>query len=327
MTSPIDGVTLQNIETNGITLRVAVAGTGPLVVFVHGWPELWYSWRHQVLAVAAAGFRAVAIDVRGYGGSERPQPVAAYTMAEITADVAGLVEALGEEQAILVGHDWGAPIVWNTSVLHADRVAAVAGLSVPFFQRAPVPPLDFWQQVYGDRFFYQNYFQAEGVAEAELEADPRTTLAKIYYAASGDASPEEAAAFANKESPDAGLLDGMVMPDPLPGWLSEADLDYFVEAYETSGFRGPLNRYRAQNLDWEELPELATATIEQPSCFIAGTRDGVRYMVPGLDMYENPGAFCSDFRGATLVDGAGHWVQQEAPDAVNEALLDFLNGL
>lgn len=326
MEAPVDGVSLKNVDSNGITLRIAEAGTGPLVVFVHGWPELWYSWRHQLSAVADAGYRAVALDVRGYGGSDKPEPVAAYTMKEITADVAGLIDALGEEQAILVGHDWGAPIVWNTSVLYPNRVAAVAGLSVPFFQRGEVPPLDAWAAAYKDRFFYMNYFQREGVAEAELEADVKRSLKLLYYAASGDADPEEAAAWGNKPA-DARMLDGLAEPAALPDWLSEADLDYFAAQFEAGGFRGPLNRYRAQNLDWEQLPQMANATIDQPSCFIAGTRDLVRYLVPGMDLFMAPGAFCTDFRGATLIEGEGHWVQQEAPGAVNEALLTFLRGL
>ena len=317
------GFSLEMIETNGIALRAAVAGEGPLVVLVHGWPELWYSWRHQIRALASAGYKVVAPDVRGYGGSDKPQAVGEYTMTKITADVVGLIDAMGEEQASLVGHDWGAPIVWNTSVLHPGRVRAVAGLSVPYFQRGEVPPTVMYKALYPDTFFYQLYFQQEGVPEAELEADVRRSLLSVYYAGSGDASPEAAAAFGNKPV-ESGLLDGMLLPEALPEWLTEADLEYFVAAYEASGFRGPLNRYRAQDRDWEELPQLSELTVDQPSCFIAGSRDGVRYMVPGVDLFANPGAFCTDFRGATIVDGEGHWIQQEAPEAVNRALIEFL---
>ncbi len=189
-----------------------------------------------------------------------------------------------------------------------------------------MPPLDAWAAAYKDRFFYQNYFQEEGVAEAELEADVEKTLRQVYFIASGDATPEEAQAFGNKP-PGSGLLDGLPDPAELPDWLTEEDLAYFASQFEASGFRGPLNRYRAQNLDWSELPQMSEARISQPSCFIAGTRDGVRYMVPGMDLFAAPGAFCTDFRGATLIEGEGHWVQQEAPAAVNAALLDFLGGL
>ncbi len=317
---------MEFINTNGIRLRAAVEGSGPLVILVHGWPELWYSWRHQIRALAASGYKVIAPDVRGYGGSDRPHPVEAYDMIELTADVVGLIDAEGEDRAILVGHDWGAPICWNTAVLHPERVAAVAGLSVPFIPRRDIPPLDLWQQMYEGRFFYQLYFQEEGVAEAELEADVRTSLRKIYYTASGDATPEEAQTFANKP-PGSGLLDGLPDPAELPAWLSEADLDYFTAAFEESGFRGPLNRYRAQQRDWELLPQLSTLTVDQPSCFIAGARDGVRAMVPGMDLFADPGAYCTDFRGATIIDGKGHWVQQEAPEAVNQALLEFLESV
>lgn len=321
-----DSFSMQFFTTNGIRIRAAVEGTGPVVIMVHGFPELWYSWRHQIRAVAEAGFRVVAPDVRGYGGSDKPDPIAAYDMVEMTSDVIGLIDALGEDTAILVGHDWGAPIVWNTAYLHPDRIAAVAGLSVPPGRRGQVPNLELWRQVYSGQFFYQLYFQPEGVAEAELEADVRSSLARIYYFASGDVPAEDLVRVAAK-GPDAAFLDGMSLPQVLPDWLSEADLDYFTAAFRASGFRGPLNRYRAQDRDWELLPELAELTIGQPSCFIAGARDVVRSFLPGVDLYANPGALCSDFRGATIIEGEGHFVQQEAPEAVNRALLDFLAGL
>ncbi len=318
-----DEFDLQYFETNGIRVRAAVAGSGPLVIFVHGWPELWYSWRHQLGALEEAGYRAVAMDVRGYGGSDKPDPVEAYTMRELTADVVGLIDALGEQQAVLVGHDWGAPICWNTAALFPARVSAVAGLSVPHLQRPPAPPIDIMRQLFAGRFFYQLYFQEEGVAESELEQDVKTSLRSIYYVASGNASADEARTFADKPE-DSGLLDGLPDPDVLPGWLSEVDLDYFAAEFEAGGFRGPINRYRAQNLDWHQLPELATLTVDQPSCFIGGAKDGVRSMIPGRDLFEGAGAHCTDFRGTTIIDGAGHWVQQEAPDTVNQALLEFL---
>ena len=173
------------------------------------------------------------------------------------------------------------------------------------------------------RFFYQLYFQDEGVAEAEFEADIRTALRTVYFNASGDRNPADTQARAPKD-PDANYLSGLSNPDPFPDWLTDEDLDYYVEAFMESGFRGPLNRYRAQQRDWELLPELSELTISQPSYFIAGSLDPVRNFIPGADMYENPGSFCADFRGATIIDGEGHWVQQEAPEAVNRALLGFL---
>ena len=316
-----DAFTLSQFSTNGISVRAAVEGNGPLVILVHGWPELWYSWRHQIKPIAAAGYRVVAPDVRGYGGSDKPRSVAAYDMATIMADIVGLIDTLGEEKAILVGHDWGAPICWNTAALHSDRVAAVAGLSVPYRKRPPVSPIAMWRQIYKDKFFYQLYFQDEGVAERELEADVRHSLRKIYYSISGDAPSLDTWI---QRPPTATLLEAFTDPDPFPAWMSPADLDYFVENFEASGFRGPINRYRNQERDFDDLPDMGATPVHQPSCFIAGSKDVVRSFVPGMDLYADAGLNCTDFRFTHIIDGVGHWVQQEAPDAVNEALLRFL---
>ncbi len=316
----------QRFETNGISVRAAVEGSGPLVIMVHGFPELWYSWRHQIQPIADAGFRVVAPDVRGYGESDKPRSIEAYDMVALTNDVVGLIDALGEDQAILVGHDWGAPICWNTAALHPDRVAAVAGLSVPFFQRGDVASTEQWTALYGEGFFYQLYFQDEGVAEVAFEADVRTALRKIYYTISGDGEHAPLHSLSAPE-PVADMLGTMVDPDPFPSWMTEADLDYYTAAFEKGGFRGPLNRYRAQRRDWEQLPQLSQLQVHQPSCFIAGSLDPVRTFVPGVDLYAVPDAACTDFRGTTLIEGEGHWIQQEAPDAVNSALLSFLEGM
>ncbi len=313
-----DQFKLQSIETNGIRLRAAVEGEGPLVMMVHGWPELWYSWRHQIKPVANAGYRVVAPDMRGYGGSDKPEAVEAYDMASLMADVVGLIDAFGEEKAILVGHDWGAPIVWNTAALHPNRVTAVAGLSVPYRKRGRISPMAFWRKV---NLFYQLYFQDEGVAEAELEADVRTSLRKIYYAASGD-SPSADGWF--NGSAAGGLLDAFVDPDAFPDWMTEVDLDYFVSNFEASGFRGPINRYRNQERDFQMLPDMGVRPVSQPSCFIAGSKDFVRMFIPRFDSYEDVSSHCADLRNKTIIEGAGHWVQQEAPAAVNAALATFL---
>lgn len=316
--------TLKTFSTNGITVRAAVEGQGPLVIMVHGWPELWYSWRHQIKPIAAAGYCVVAPDVRGYGGSDKPYAVEAYDMATMMADVVGLIDAMGEDRAILVGHDWGAPICWNTAALHPARVAAVAGLSVPYRQRAQVPAIELWRRLYKDKFFYQIYFQQEGVAERELEADVRTALRKIYYAISGDAP--SLASWVNRPL-TATLLEAFSDPEPFPAWLTSEDLDYFVANFEASGFRGPINRYRNQERDFYNLPDMGAQPVQQPSCFIAGSKDVVRAFVPGMDPYANPGNHCTDLRFSTIIDGAGHWVQQEAPQEVNAALLRFLASL
>ena len=318
-----DAFSFQQLETNGISVRAVVEGAGPLVIMVHGFPELWYSWRHQIRPIAQAGFKVVVPDVRGYGESDKPHPIEAYDMISLTNDVVGLIDALGEDQAILFGHDWGAPICWNTAALHPERVAAVAGLSVPFFQRGPQSSIDNWKALYGDGFFYQLYFQEEGVAEAAFEADIRTALRKVYYAISGDGEHAPLHSLSATE-PLEDLLATMVDPDPFPAWLTDEDLDYYTEAFASGGFRGPLNRYRAQQRDWELLPQLSELEVQQPSYFIGGALDPVRTFVPGTDLYAAPEANCTDFRGSTIIDGEGHWIQQEAPEEVTRLLLRFL---
>jgi pimeloyl-ACP methyl ester carboxylesterase len=311
----------REVERDGIKLRVATQGEGPLLLCVHGWPELWYSWRHQMGYFAKRGYRVAAMDVRGYGGSSKPMEIAAYTIRELAADVVAVVRALSDEPVVLFGHDWGAPIVWNTALIHPDAVRAVAGLSVPYLPAGDVMMLDLWETLYPDRFFYQRYFQEEGVAEAEVAADYRTALRKIYYSLSGDAPQDE---WLKAKPRDAPLLDGLMDPEPFPAWMTEADLDVYVEAFEAGGFRGPINRYRAQVMDFRELADYRGRPVTQPACFIAGAKDPVRHFIPGGDLYADPGAACEDFRGATIIPGKGHWIQQEAPDATNVALERFL---
>jgi pimeloyl-ACP methyl ester carboxylesterase len=265
-----------------------------------------------------------ALDVRGYGGSSKPREIAAYSIRNLASDVAAVIDQLGDGRAILFGHDWGAPVVWNTALLHPGKVVAVAGLSVPFLPRGPVSFIDMAKVMYKDRFFYQLYFQQEGTAEAEFEADIPTSLRKSYFALSGAAPLNK---WLEYKPADATLLDGMIDPQPFPDWMSEQDLQVFVEAFRAGGFRGPLNRYRAQNIDFAEMSAFAGKPVTQPSYFVAGERDAVRAFVPGMDLYANPGAGCTDFRGSLIVPDIGHWVQQEAPVATNAALEEFLKGL
>ena len=312
---------LLTLESNGIRLRAAVEGEGPLVVMVHGWPELWYSWRHQIKAIAKAGYRVVVPDMRGYGGSDKPTDLEAYDMVHLMGDILGIIDSFGQEKAILIGHDWGAPIVWNTAALHGGRVSGVAGLSVPYRRRASVSNIDLWKKLYADKFFYQVYFQHEGVVEKELEADVRGALRKIYFSISGDAPSLESWL---ERPPSTSLLEAFEDPDIFPEWLTEKDLDYFVANFEASGFRGPVNRYRNQQRDFEMLPSMGINNVVQPSCFIAGSKDVVRYFVPGRDGYENVDGLCQDMRITKIIEGAGHWVQQEFPEQVNASLLKFL---
>jgi pimeloyl-ACP methyl ester carboxylesterase len=310
------------IEANGVRIRAAVQGEGPLVVMVHGFPESWYSWRHQIGPLAAAGFTACAIDVRGYGGSDKPSAVADYAMKEIAADVAGVIDALSPgAPAVLIGHDWGAPIVYATAILHPEKVRGVAGLSVPYYGQPPVPVTHIIKAVFTDqgRFFYQAYFQDEGVAEAEFERDIRSGLRKMYYGASGDG-----VGWTTREKKHGEpLLEGMPDPDPFPPWLSDADIDYYVSEFKKSGFRGPLNRYRNFERDWEYMNSIEDRIIRQPSLFIAGERDLVLKMFGGdpiARMRENT----ADLRGVHLVANVGHWVQQEAPGETTGHLIDWL---
>jgi epoxide hydrolase A/B len=317
----MDFVTVRN---GSINLNVAVAGRGPLILCVHGFPELWYSWRHQINHFSERGYRVAALDVRGYGQSSKPQEIAAYTIRNLASDIAAVIDQLGDGKAILFGHDWGAPIAWNTALLYPNKVVAVAGLSVPYVPRRPVAFLDMVKAAYKDRFFYQLYFQDEGVAEKEIEADIPVALRKLYFAISGSAPVNK---WLEHKPVDAKLLDGMIDPQPFPDWMSQKDLQVYVEAFRAGGFRGPLNRYRAQGIDFQELAEFADKPVTQPSYFVAGERDAVRAFVPGMDLYANPGAGCTDFRGSVILPGIGHWVQQEAPAETNVALERFLAGL
>lgn len=314
------------VRNGATTLSVLADGpadsTDTPILCVHGWPELAYSWRHQLAYFAAKGRRIAALDVRGYGDSDKPTDVASYTMAELTSDVAAVIDALGGK-AILFGHDWGAPIVWQTALRYPDKVAGVAGLSVPYVPTGDTNFLAAMRHFYAGKFFYQLYFQTPGVAEAEFAGDP-DALAKIYHGISGAGIADYAAI---KKGPDDQFLTGLKTPDPLPDWLPAEDLKVYNDAFAAGGWTGPLNRYRAQDLDHAARADVVGKHITQPAAFIAGTRDPVRAFVPGADMYASAGAACDDFRGTTLIEGVGHWVQQEAPGETNAALDAFVSGL
>jgi pimeloyl-ACP methyl ester carboxylesterase len=314
------------LDCGGVRLRTVVEGTGPLCVLVHGWPESCYSWRHQIDPLVAAGYRVAVPDVRGYGGSDKPEAIEAYDMISLTDAVVALIDALGEQQASLIGHDWGAPIVWVTAIRHPKRVRAVAGLSVPHLGRSKQPVIEIFRERYAGRFFYQLYFQEPGVAEQELDADPARSIRVIYYNSSGDV-PDAQRTFGANRPEDSKMLDGLIDPDPLPAWLTEEDVAYYAEQFRKSGFRGGLNRYRVQERDHALLPELGTRTIDQPAFFIAGERDPVLSFAPGIRLTDRMDRWYTDLRGKLLIPGAGHWVQQERPKEVNEALLGFLRGL
>lgn len=312
------------ITANGIRIHLAEAGEGPLVLLCHGFPESWYSWRHQLPALAEAGFHAVAPDMRGYGQTDAPDPIDAYTQFHIVADMVGILDALGVQTAVIVGHDWGAPVAWNAALWRPDRFRAVVGLSVPFTPRSPRPPTEAFKAIYGDQFFYILYFQEPGKAEAELERDVRRTVRMTLYSASGDGPDRSLLPVLPKT---AGFLDGMVDPgeEKLPTWLRTEDLDFYTAEFLRRGFRGGLNWYRNMDRTWELAAPWADAKVTVPALFISGEKDVVRAMSPGAA--EAMRKWVPNLRDVIWLSGCGHWTQQERPADVNAALIDFLRSL
>ena len=311
---------LQVLEVGAIRMRVAELGEGPLVLLCHGFPECWRSWRSQLSALAAAGYRAVAPDMRGYGGTEAPPEADAYTMLHHVADMVELVRALGETQAVIVGHDWGAPVAWNAALLRPDLFRAVVGMSVPFTPPARIDPLTALEKQ-GVRTFYMQYFQAPGVAEAELEADVEASIRRLYFSASGDGPGRT---IWGTLAPGAGILANTVEPQRLPDWLSVEDIAYVAGEFKRTGFRGGLNWYRSIRRTFELLAPWRNCVIRQPSLFIAGARDDV-LRFPGMDarLQQLPDVLPGQ-RGIHILPGAGHWIQRERVAAVNALLIEFL---
>ncbi len=316
-------VTLQTLLLNGIHMRVAVQGRGPLVLLCHGFPESWCSWRHQLAALASAGYRAVAPDMRGYGGTDAPPDVASYTMLHHVGDMTELVHALGETQAVIVGHDWGAAVAWSAALLRPDIFRAVVGLSVPFSPPSGVNLLDALEKQ-GIKTFHMQYFQTPGVVESELGADPEASLRRLAYSMSGNGPGRVVAGVL---APGAGFLETTVEPDVLPAWLDREDLAYVAREFSRTGFRGGLNRYRSMALSTQLLAPWRGAIIHQPSLFVAGTRDDVLKFPSARSQIDHFPTTLPGLRGCHILDGAGHWIQRERAAAVNELLLAFMAGL
>jgi pimeloyl-ACP methyl ester carboxylesterase len=317
----------RTIDAGAARIRVAIEGQGPLALMVHGFPESWYSWRHQLAPIAAAGFTAAAIDVRGYGGSDKPGDVAAYDMQSLTADVAGVAKALQPgSPAILIGHDWGAPIVWNSALSRPEAFSAVAGLSVPFSGVPARPFTEIFREAFTDKghFFYQAWFQGVGPPEAEAEADVRGFLRKFYYFISGEAAGDPRP----QKKHGATMLEGLVDPDVFPAWLTPEDLDYYVGEFTASGFFGPISRYRNHERDFAWLQQFKGRKLDMPTLLIGGDKDPA---FNGFGRIADPGAMmrqhASDLRGVHVLPGCGHWTQQERPAEVNRLLVDWLKGL
>jgi pimeloyl-ACP methyl ester carboxylesterase len=328
-----DGFEHAQVEANGISIHTVSMGEGPLVLFNHGFPESWYSWRHQLPAVAEAGFRAVAIDMRGYGQTSRPADIDAYTVNHLVADNVALVAALGEREAVVVGHDWGAPIAWFSALLRPDVFRAVGALSVPYIP--PVPPLPegltlsalMRMQAGEGRDYYRLYFQEPGVAEADLEADVHRSVLGFIYTISGDIVADGIHEQGWDGFFPAGqtLSQQLVVPEELPSWITSADVDFYVSELQRTGFRGGLNYYRNIDAIPTLLAPFVGRSVEQPAMYLGGELDLIAGNTP--DAIAGLPTAVPGLRTLQMFAGAGHWLQQERPAGVNAALVEFLQGL
>lgn len=299
------------VAVDGADLHVLTAGDGFPVVLLHGFPELAYSWRHQIPALAASGFRAIAPDQRGYGRSSCPPDLTAYDLDHLCADVLGLLDGLGIERAVVVGHDWGSGVAWTVAQRHPERVAGVVGVSGAFNPRADLRPTDGYRAAFAGSFFYILYFQEVGPADSELNRDVAHTVRSIF---AGNTPDDEWYVDDGR-----GFLERIPTPDRLPAWLTESDLDAYVREFSVSGFTGALNWYRNLDRNWERSVQYSNTKIEVPSLFIAGADDAATALSPPTQM----DGWVLDHRGNVLIEGAGHWVQQERPDQVSDALIEF----
>ncbi|HEY3623411.1 MAG TPA: alpha/beta hydrolase [Roseiarcus sp.] len=317
----------RTVEATGIPIHLAEAGSGPVVLLCHGFPESWYSWRHQLKALAEAGYHAVAPDMRGYGQTAQPPEIDRYSLFHLVGDMVGVLDALDAPEAVVIGHDWGAPVAWHCALFRPDRFRGVAGLSVPFRPRGSTRPTSVMPQTESS-LFYQLYFQAPGVAEAELERNPRDTIRRLLYSGSGDVSRESDDAVGN-QSPfmvlrTGGFLTRTIDPPQLPAWLTEADIDFYAGEFGRTGFRGGLNWYRNIDRNWELLAPFAGARVTVPALYMAGDRDLV-VRFPGTDqLIANLKLFVPNLMKTMMLPGCGHWTQQERPSEVNAALIAFL---
>jgi pimeloyl-ACP methyl ester carboxylesterase len=322
MTAPVEvaGVTHRYVQAGELRMHIAEAGDGPLVLLLHGFPESWYSWRHQLTALAASGYHAVAPDQRGYCQTGPPRPpgrpagIADYTMLHLTGDVFALMDALGADQAVVAGHDWGAPVAWHAGLFRPDRVRGLIGLSVPYRPRGSAPPIPALRAAFGESF-YMVYFQQPGVADTELSRDPRATFRNVLYSLSGEA-PGMTLIPAG-----GGFLDAGTEPATLPPWLTERDIDAYVAQYSDAGFTGPLNWYRNLDRNWELTSAWLHAPVRVPALFMAGSKDPVI----GFVSVEGLADVVPNLTESVILPGCGHWIQQERPGEVTAAMLRFLD--
>ena len=310
------------VSLSGVRLHVREAGEGPLVLLLHGVPDIGRTWHHQIEALAAAGYRAVAPDMRGYGQTDRPEGSDSYTILHLVGDLVGLLDALEVRTCAVVGHDWGAPVAWNAALMRPDRFRAVAALSVPYSPRGSAPPTAVMRKTAGENFFYMLYFQKPGVAEAEIERDVAATLRAVYYSVSAEGAPKRRGRTFPKSSR---WLETLLQPERLPAWLTQADLDFYVGEFSRTGFRGGLSWYRAIDRSWELLAPFHHARVSVPALYLAGAED------PVLRMYQaaadNMRQSVPKLTESIALPGCGHWTQQERPAEVNAALLRFLSAI
>lgn len=320
---PMSPITHHFVDLNGIRMHYAQQGAGPLVILCHGFPETWYSWRHQIPALAEAGFRVVAPDQRGYGRTDRPQAIEEYNALCLAGDLVMLVDALGEKSAVLVGHDWGSMITGYCALLRPDVFRAVAFMSVPFLPRSRTSPVEEARKIAGGKIFYQTYFQAPGQAERDLEANVRRSLLMLLYSVSGDPPPAER--WSHLFDPSKTFIDSLSEPAALPKWLTERDLEVMTAEFVRTGFRGGLNWYRNIERNWHLTSSLDGARPAQPAMFLAGDLDVGLRIYPKA--FEDIDVNVPRLKSKVMLPGAGHWVQQERPAEVTRALLDFLRNL
>ncbi|GAB2516155.1 alpha/beta hydrolase [Nocardia heshunensis] len=317
-------LTHRTIDTGEVRMHVADTGEGYPVVFCHGFPHTWFMWHHQLDALAAAGYRALAPDLRGYGRTDAPEDPAAYTNEAVIGDLMALLDDIGAAKAVFVGLDFGAQLVWELSLRKPERVAAAMVLNNPFAPRPPKAPSAFWTRAAERHFLHLSYFQEPGIADAELAADPRGFLARVYYSLSGDYHYLDTW----KNPPGIGYLDALPQAPALPWpWLTQAEFDTLAADFERTGFTGGLNWYRNLDRNWELTAPYADAKVEVPTFFLYGENDPDMEGFSGRDPLATLRANVTDLRDVVEIPKAGHLVQLERPDAVNAFLLNNLKSL
>jgi pimeloyl-ACP methyl ester carboxylesterase len=325
----MSGLKHRIIETNGIKMHIAEQGKGPLVVLLHGFPEIWYSWRYQIPVLAEAGFHVVAPDLRGFGDTDQPKEIDQYTLLHLVGDIVGLLDTLNEETAVIVGNDWGATLAWNAVLLRPDRFRGIIALTVPMMSQPPIPPTTIFPQNENE-LFYTLYFQTPGVAEKEFEQDARFTVHNLFYSASGDAGSRKSDDGTpnpfNMVSREHGLLSALPMPRITP-WLKEKDLDVYSEAFAKTGFRGGLNYYRNLDKNRELLSCFNGVKVIIPALFIVGDRD-VGLSIPGMDqIISEMSNLVPNIRQTIFLQDCGHWAQQEKPEEISKEIISFMKSL